>query len=718
MKQVVQDIRSGDTKLIDVPVPEVQPKMALVRNHASLVSAGTERALVDFAGKSLVRKATSRPDLVRQVIDKARREGLLTTIDAVMNRLDQPLPLGYSSAGTIVALGEGMEGFRVGDRVACAGGGHAVHAEYVLVSRNLIAHLPKGVDFKAGAFSTVGAIALHGFRLGEAGVRDRVAIIGLGLLGMLAASIARAAGCAVMGIDISPERVARAETLGFQAALRETAEEGGSSFTDHQGFDLVQICADTPSDDTVELAGVLARDRGVVVATGVVGTHLPRKLYYEKELSFHISRSYGPGRYDPRYEEAGEDYPFGYVRWTEGRNMQAFLELVDTGAIDVGPLITHEYEIKEALKAYDLISSKQGTESIGVLLTYPESGDSEPGRKLVLHEKAPSKEQAVGLGVLGAGNFAGTVLLPAIKRVQGIELVGIMSATGRTAAQLGKRFNFNYVCTDGEQVIGDEAVNTLAILTRHHLHAAYVIAGLEAGKHVFCEKPLALNEDQLYQVQTALAASSKLLMVGFNRRYAQLAKRLKTLIDTSEAPLAMQYRVNAGVLPAEHWLHDPEQGGGRIIGEVCHFIDFLTFLCGSLPTSVTANGLPSIGDFIEDNVVLTFSFANGSVGTISYFANGDRALPKERLEVFQAGRVGILDDFRRLQWIADGRSRRFTSRLRQDKGHQGEWEAFKQAILSTNEPPIAYDQLFAVTRATFAAVEALRTGKPVPITTL
>jgi predicted dehydrogenase len=718
MKQVVQDIRSGDTKLIDVPVPEVQPKMALVRNHASLVSAGTERALVDFAGKSLVRKATSRPDLVRQVIDKARREGLLTTIDAVMNRLDQPLPLGYSSAGTIVALGEGMEGFRVGDRVACAGGGHAVHAEYVLVSRNLIAHLPKGVDFKAGAFSTVGAIALHGFRLGEAGVRDRVAIIGLGLLGMLAASIARAAGCAVMGIDISPERVARAETLGFQAALRETAEEGGSSLTDHQGFDLVQICADTPSDDTVELAGVLARDRGVVVATGVVGTHLPRKLYYEKELSFHISRSYGPGRYDPRYEEAGEDYPFGYVRWTEGRNMQAFLELVDTGAIDVGPLITHEYEIKEALKAYDLISSKQGTESIGVLLTYPESGDSEPGRKLVLHEKAPSKEQAVGLGVLGAGNFAGTVLLPAIKRVQGIELVGIMSATGRTAAQLGKRFNFNYVCTDGEQVIGDEAVNTLAILTRHHLHAAYVIAGLEAGKHVFCEKPLALNEDQLYQVQTALAASSKLLMVGFNRRYAQLAKRLKTLIDTSEAPLAMQYRVNAGVLPAEHWLHDPEQGGGRIIGEVCHFIDFLTFLCGSLPTSVTANGLPSIGDFIEDNVVLTFSFANGSVGTISYFANGDRALPKERLEVFQAGRVGILDDFRRLQWIADGRSRRFTSRLRQDKGHQGEWEAFKQAILSTNEPPIAYDQLFAVTRATFAAVEALRTGKPVPITTL
>ncbi|TFH32783.1 MAG: zinc-binding alcohol dehydrogenase, partial [Anaerolineales bacterium] len=323
MKQVVQDIRSGETKLLDVPVPEVQPRMALVRNGASLVSAGTERALVEFASKSLVAKATSRPDLVRQVIDKARREGLLTTVEAVKNRFDQPLPLGYSSAGTIVALGEGMEGFQVGDRVACAGGGYAVHAEYVLVPRNLLTPLAQNVDFKVGAFATVGAIALHGFRLGEVGVRDRVAVIGLGLLGLLTASIARAAGCAVMGIDVDPERVARASQLGFRAVLRQDAEQSGLTFTDHQGFDLVQICADTPSDDTVELAAAIARDRGVVVATGVVGTHLPRKLYYEKELRFHISRSYGPGRYDPRYEEAGEDYPFGYVRWTEGRNMQA-----------------------------------------------------------------------------------------------------------------------------------------------------------------------------------------------------------------------------------------------------------------------------------------------------------------------------------------------------------------------------------------------------------
>lgn len=717
MKQVIQDIRSGETKLIDVPVPGVQPRMALVRNGASLVSVGTERALVEFAGKSLVGKASSRPDLVRQVIDKARREGLLTTMDAVLNRLDQPLPLGYSSAGTIVALGEEMEGFRVGDRVACAGGGYAVHAEYVLVPRNLLAPLPDTIEFMDGAFATVGAIALHGFRLGEAGVRDRVAVIGLGLLGLLAASIARAAGCAVLGIDVDPERIARASTLGFRAVLREDAEESGLSFTDHKGFDLVQICADTPSDDTVELAGALARNRGVVVATGVVGTHLPRKLYYEKELRFHISRSYGPGRYDPDYEEAGEDYPFGYVRWTEGRNMQAFLELIEEGAIDVRPFITHEFPIADATKAYTLISGKAETPFIGVVLTYPEQTETNLERKVMIRSAEKIEENTVRLGVLGAGNFASAVLLPAIKRIKGIEQIGIVSASGRTSVQVGKRFNFHYAGTDTEQILGDENINTLAILTRHHLHAPSVIAGLEAGKHIFCEKPLALNHDQLVEVESALDSSSRLLMVGFNRRFAPHAKRLKALLSTSEDPLAMQYRVNAGILPAEHWLHDSEQGGGRIIGEACHFIDFLTFLCGSLPVQISASGLPDVGNYIEDNVIITLNFADGSIGTVSYFANGDKSVPKERLEVFQAGRVGILTDFRHLEWVTDGRRRRFTSRLRQDKGHRGEWEAFKKAILGADVPPIPYEQLFAVTRASFAAVQALRTGESVTIAT-
>ena len=677
MKQVVQDIRSGETKLIDVPVPGVQSRMALIRNSISLVSAGTERALVEFANKSMLGKASSRPDLVRQVIDKARREGLISTFEAVNNRLDQPLPLGYSAAGTIIALGDEMAGFQVGDRVACAGGGYAVHAEYTLVPRNLLAPLPASVDFRAGAFATLGAIALHGFRLGEAGVRDRVAVIGLGLLGLLTAGIARAAGCAVFGIDVEPERVEQARALGFKAAHRDDAEESGRSFSDHQGFDLVQICADTPSDDTVELAGVLARDRGIVVATGVVGTSLPRKPYFEKELRFLISRSYGPGRYDPRYEEAGDDYPFGYVRWTEGRNMQAFVELISEGLIDVKPLISHEFPIEDALNAYELISGKARSACTGVLLTYPGGDETVPERHVMLDSAQSLDQDGVRLGVLGAGNFASATLLPAIRRVGGIQFIGIGSAAGRTAVHAGKRFQFGYAGTDIEKILGDPQINTLAILTRHDLHAQYVVAGLGAGKHVFCEKPLALNQEQLTQIEAAVASSPALLTVGFNRRFAPHAQRLKALLSTSTAPLAMHYRVNAGALPAAHWLHDPERGGGRIIGEACHFIDFLTYLCGFLPVNVSASGLPSTGDYIEDNVMLTLTFEDGSVGTVSYLANGDRSLPKERFEVFQDGRVGIMDDFRRLEWIADGRKRTFKTRLRQDKGHQAEWEAFE-----------------------------------------
>ncbi len=718
MKQVVQDIRSGETKLIDIPVPMVQPRMALVRNQASLVSAGTERALVEFAGKSLVGKAASRPDLVRQVLDKARREGLLTTLDAVMNRLDQPLPLGYASAGTIVELGSEMEGFKVGDRVACAGGGYALHAEYVLVPRNLLAKLPGAVDHRSGAFATLGAIALHGFRLGEAGVRDRVAIIGMGLLGLLAASIARAAGCAVMGIDVDPLRVEQARNLGFECVAREDADDAGNNFTDHRGFDLVQICADTPSHDTVELAGVLARDGGAVVATGVVGTHLPRKLYYEKELRFLISRSYGPGRYDPGYEELGEDYPYSFVRWTEGRNLAAFLELIETGSVNVEPLITHEYPIGEALKAYDLISSKGEASYTAILLTYPGGSDEEPRRRIEYEPVSATTGDVVRLGVIGAGNFASAVLLPAINRVEGVEKTAVASANGRSATRVAKRFRFKYAATDVDQLIQDDAIDTIAILTRHDSHAHFIQAGLKAGKHVFCEKPLALHPDELTEIQNILATSSRLLTVGFNRRFAPHAQRLKALLSTSKAPMAMTYRVNAGVLPASHWLHDPDTGGGRIIGEACHFVDLLTFLCGALPTRVTASALPTVGDYVEDNVSMTFSFADGSVGTVNYFSNGDRSLPKERLEVFQAGRVGILDDFRRLDWVADGKKQRYSSRLRQDKGHRAEWEAFTQAILETHEPPIAYDQLFAVTQATFAAVQALRTGDPVLITPL
>ena len=715
MRQVVQDVRSGETHLLEVPVPAVRPKSALIRTAVSVVSVGTERAVVEFAGKSLLAKAQARPDLVRQVLDKAWREGWLTTYEAVRNRLDQPLPLGYASAGTVEDAGPGLEGFKRGDRVACAGGGFAVHAEYAVVPRNLLAALPPEVDFESAAFATLGAIALHGFRLGEAGVRDRVAIVGLGLLGMLAAMIARAAGCAVMGVDVDPARVSLARELGFEAVLRPETEDAGAAFTGGRGFDLVQICADTPSDDTVELAGAIARDRGTVISTGVVGTRLPRKPYYEKELRFLISRSYGPGRYDSAYERRGVDYPYGYVRWTEGRNLEAFLELLASKAVDVTPLITHRFPIEQAEEAYKRILLGEET-FLGVLLTYP-AGESQPKRRRVDLATPPRAraEAQIRLGVIGAGNFATAVLLPAMSKIPGLEWVALATEGGLSAGHVGRRYGFAYATSEHEEILEDERVNTLAVLTRHDLHAKLAVAGLRAGKHVFCEKPLALTQEQLDQVVEALRSSQGMLMVGFNRRFAPHAVRLKSFFEDVKEPLLMHYRVNAGWLPADHWLHDPEQGGGRLLGEACHFIDLLSYLAGEPPQSVRAAGLPFSDRYREDNFHIELRYPDGSLGLVTYLANGDRAVPKERLEVFGGGRTGILDDFRALTLAAGGRKRVLRSRLRQDKGHREEWVAFRDAIVGGGPPPIPYTDLLGVSAAALSALEALRTGDVVPV---
>jgi predicted dehydrogenase/threonine dehydrogenase-like Zn-dependent dehydrogenase len=715
MKQVVQEIRSGNTRVEDVPAPAVLPGTALVMNSVSLVSAGTERSLVEFAGRSMLGKARSRPDLVRQVLSKAAREGVLSTFDAVQNRLDQPMALGYSSAGTILALGDGMEGFHVGQRVACAGGGFAVHAEFVVVPRNLLAPLPDEVDFESGAFGTLGAIALHGFRLGKAALGEYVAIIGLGLLGLLAAQIAHAAGCRVLGIDLDAGRVARAQAMGVDAVERQAATEVGRAFSRGRGFDLVQICADTPSNDTVELAGEIARNRGRVVSTGVVGTQLPRKAYYEKELNFIISRSYGPGRYDPAYEEAGIDYPAAYVRWTEGRNLEGFLQLVANGSIEVLPLVTHRFSIEQAVEAYQVIRGDTGEPFLAVLLQYPHpSTGAEPRTRIELHQ-APAPEPSVHLGVVGAGNFATAVMLPAQRSAPDVSRVSLVSARGLNAQAVGRKFGFQRAETDFDSLLHASDINTLAILTRHHLHADQTTAGLKAGKHVFCEKPLALNREELERILQALRESKNLLTVGYNRRFAPLAIRLKTFLEPVSDPLMITYRVNAGPLPLTHWLHDPQQGGGRLVGEGCHFIDFMTYLCGQPPVRATASALPDHGSYHEDNFGLTLDFADGSVGQLVYVANGDRALPKERIEVFGGGRAAILDDFRRLERIADGRRRSQRSWLRQDKGHAAEWQAFIGAIRTGGPPPIPYEHLFGVASATFAGLESIRTKKPVDV---
>ena len=724
MKQLLQNLRSGETEIVEVPIPTPKPGMALIRTAASLVSAGTERTLVEFAEKSLLGKARSRPDLVRQVLDKARREGLLTTIEAALNRLDQPMPLGYSSAGVVVDRGEGVQDLRVGQRVACAGGNYAVHAEYAVVPRNLLTPLPDGVDFESAAFTTLGAIALHGFRLAQPQIGETVAVIGLGLLGLLTVEIAIAAGCPVLGIDLDPRRVQLATRLGARAILRPEAESAAQSFTRGRGCDLILICADTPSADPVTLAGTIARDRAQVVAVGAVGLHIPRKIYYEKELSFINSRSYGPGRYDPTYEEGGRDYPIGFVRWTEGRNLEAFVELLASGRADVHPLITHRFPIEQAAAAYELITGKKKEPFLGVLLTY---GGVEEGKWQIAEGKCRTADAPISpalaptpltLGVLGAGGFASAVMLPLLKKIPGVTLVGVASASGLSAQHAAHKFGFRYATSDEAHILDDPQINSVAIFTRHHLHARQVIAALKAGKHVFCEKPLAITKEELSLIAKNYALiphPRPLLTVGFNRRFAPLAQRLVAFLAARTEPLVAHYRVNAGYLPLNHWLHDAEQGGGRIIGDGCHFIDFLTFLVGAPPVSVIAQGLPDAGRYREDNVVLTFTFPDGSVGTVTYLANGDKAFPKEQVEVFCGGRVAVLDDFRSLEMVRDGRRQIFRSRLRQDKGHRAEWEAFTAAITAGGSPPIPTEQLFCVTRATFAAVEALRRGERVAI---
>ena len=708
MKQLLQDMRSAQPKLVDVPVPSPNPGQVLIRTQASLLSAGTERTLVEFAGKSLVGKARSRPDLLQQAIQKARREGWRKTLDASLNRLAEPMPLGYSSAGEIIGLGPGVPEFKLGQRVAAAGGGYAVHAEYALVPTKLLAHVPDNVSPEAAAFSTLGAIALHGFRLAEVQLGARVAVIGLGLLGQLAASLAAAAGCQVFGIDLDESRVKLARKRGHQAVLREGAENKALRVAGGQGFDAVLICADTPSSDPVQLAAEIARDRANIVAIGAVGLEIDRRIYYAKELNLIVSRSYGPGRYDPGYEEAGFDYPISYVRWTEGRNLQAFVDLLASGQIEVDTLISHRFAIDEAPAAYELISSKQSF--LGVLITYPDA-KRKPKPRVEFNAPAKVGKDKLRLGILGAGVFARNTLLPALKGLPGLQLGAIASSSGRSAADLAAKFGFAYAASDPAELIKDKSIDVLAVLTRHNLHAEQILAGLKAGKAVFCEKPPALNETELASIEKQLAAKkAPLFTVGYNRRFAPLGLQMKAFLDQSSAPLTALYRINAGELPADHWTRDPAQGGGRLLGEVCHFIDFITFLVDQPPSSVFAQALPHQGGTEEDSLMLQLAFPDGSLASISYLANGDRALPKEFIEVYRAGLVATLDDFTALNTTQNGRTQR--SKATQDKGHRAIWQAFLSSLKAGSPPPIPYDQLMAVSRATLAAGKSFQSGHP------
>ena len=713
MKQLLQEMKSGETHVVEVPVPQPGAKTALVKTVASLISVGTERMLVEFAQQSMLGKAKSRPDLVRQVVDKAKREGIANTLDAALNRLDQPMALGYSSAGTIVEVGPELEGFKPGDRVACGGGGYAVHAEYAVVPQNLLVKVPDEVSLEHASFATLGAIAMQGFRLAQPQVGERIAIIGLGLLGLLTVGIAQAAGCMVLGIDLDSQRVNLARQLGAQAVLRRNAEEAAEAFSKGRGVDAVIICADTKSNDPVNLAGEIARSKAKVIAVGAVGLSIPRKTYYQKELELVVSRSYGPGRYDTNYEEKGIDYPIDYVRWSEQRNMESFIELLASKKLDLEPLISHRFSIEEASQAYGMITAKSKEPFLGVVLTY--TGTAVEKLTSVTNLNAPIVRlrpgEVIALGVLGAGNFALSTFLPVVKKVGGVAPVGIVSGSGLSARHAAQKFGFGFAGSDPEIIFSDTAINVVAILTRHHLHSEQVLRALETKKHIYCEKPLVINRSQLDSVMSVVGKTeSSLLMVGYNRRFAPLAQKMKTFLDGRSEPMVIQYRANAGFLPLDHWTQDTAVGGGRIIGEACHFIDFLTFMVGQNPMSVSAVALPDNGKYNQDNVVISLTYPDGSLGTITYVANGDKAFAKERIEVFCGGRVAVLDDFRKLEMTQKGRVKRVKSALHQDKGHQAAWTAFIDSIRTHGTPPIPYDQLFATSSASLVALKALQEG--------
>jgi predicted dehydrogenase/threonine dehydrogenase-like Zn-dependent dehydrogenase len=717
MKQLLQNLRTGEATVAEVPVPVVQPGRVLVRTAASLISAGTERALAELGQKGLLGKARERPELIGKVWEKVKTDGLARALEGVRDKLDQSHAVGYSAAGIVIETAPDVTDFRAGDRTACAGTDYASHAEVISVPRNLCVRLPEQVSFEEGAFGTVGAIALQGVRLAEPTLGESVVVIGLGLVGQLTVQLLKANGCRVFGIDINEERIQLARDSGADGGcIPDDAREKVRRWSSGRGADACIIAAATASDQPVELAGEISRLKGRVVAVGMVGMNVPRNIYYQRELTLKVSLSYGPGRHDPDYEERGHDYPLAHVRWTEGRNLEAFIDLLAAGRVNVKPLITHRFSIGDAPRAYQLISGNTDEKYLAVVLTY--DTEREVRRRIEnqpVAAKAPAQAGRVGVGLIGAGGYAQKVLLPNFKAA-GAEFCSIASASGVSARDVGTKFGFAHFLSDAQSVIDDVDANLIVIATRHGSHAELATLALERGKHVFVEKPLALNDAELDRVLEAAERSAGQLLVGFNRRFSPLAARAKEVFAGRQSPLSIVYRVNAGRIPREHWTQDPSEGGGRIIGEVCHFIDLMQFLTGAAPTSVYAEAVAGAeGNVIrEDSVLVTLQFADGSNAVIAYLAEGDSSLPKEHLEIFGEGKTFVIEDFRSARLYADGREKKETQR-QQDKGQPEEARVACAVVAEGKPAPITLQELEATTRATFRILDSLRTGQRIKL---
>lgn len=699
MKQIIQNLKTGETILEEVPRPELKRGHLLIKTHRTLVSLGTEKMLVEFGKSNLIAKARQQPEKVKQVLDKIKSDGLMPTMEAVFNKLEEPLPLGYCNAGEVIGVGEGVLDFKIGDRVASNG----PHAEVVSVPKNLAAKIPDNVSYEEGCFTVISSIGLQGIRLISPTIGETVVVSGLGLIGLITGQLLLANGCNVIGFDPDPKKVELAKAKGIEAYNVQSTDPVKTvlSQTNDVGADAVIITASTKSNDLISQCAKMSRKRGRIVLVGVIGLDINRSDFFEKELSFQVSCSYGPGRYDEDYERKGIDYPLPFVRWTENRNFQTILDAISKGRLEVKSLITEQV----ALEDYASIYGNMGGGSIASILQYSGSPSLETSVKLSASQAASSKGK---ISIIGAGNFTKMTMMPALKKI-GAATRYIVSAGGVSGTYLAKKYNASFSSTNFEDVLKDPETDAVIITTRHNLHAEMVVKSLKAGKHVFVEKPLVLFESELEDVLNAYKNSGVSLTVGFNRRFSPYIQKAKQLLGNSPDPISVTITANAGFIPASHWIHDRAVGGGRIIGEGCHFIDLITYLTGSEATEVICTALTQHPTESSDNVSILIKYKNGSLGVVNYFSNGHKAYSKERVEVFSQGRTLILDNFRKMKGY--GFSGFSAMSTRQDKGHKEQFRRYIEFLKKGGTPVIPVDELINSTRATFAAVRSLKTGK-------
>ena len=702
MKQIIQDLSAGDTILIDVPAPSVRPGQILIQTTKSLVSLGTERMLVEFGKSNLLQKARQQPDKVKEVISKINTDGLRPTINAVLNKLGQPLPLGYCNVGKVIAVGKGVDDIVVGDRVASNG----PHAEIVCIPQNLVAKIPNNVTDEEAAFTVIGAIGLQGIRLINPTFGETVVVVGLGLIGLITAQLLKANGCNVIGFDYDANKISLAKTLGIDAINPSEGVDQVSyvlNATNSIGADAVIITASNKSNEIISQSAKMSRKRGRIVLVGVIGLDISRADFYEKELSFQVSCSYGPGRYDDNYEQKGEDYPLAFVRWTEKRNFEAVIQAIANKNINVEALITERIELEDYQEIYNNMS---GNNSIASILVYPEK-EINLNRSIEITSNNFKPSGSGIIGIIGAGNFTSAMILPCLKNTTA-QLKYISSSSGLTGTTLAKKYKIKYSTTDNNIILEDKDVDLVMITTRHNSHAKLVIDSLSAGKNVFVEKPLALNEDELNQIINVYKTSVKTLTVGFNRRFAPLAIQMKKALVAADTPMNIIATMNAGFIPSKVWVHDMEIGGGRIIGEACHFIDLISYLAGSKVKSVCMNSMGMESKENTDNASILLKYENGTNAVINYFSNGSKSYSKERVEVFHQDRTLIMDNWRKLKGF--GFKNFNSASSSQDKGHQNQFNLLINAVQNGGNQIIPFDEIVNTTKASFAAIESLKTG--------